>query len=211
MSRKKVLWIMVALLVIAAASWGPVVSQVEQAKYSVAESHGAIEIRDYEPMIVAQARVSGARKPAISEGFRTIADFIFGNNTASQKVSMTAPVTQQTSQAIAMTAPVIQQPAENDTWEVRFVMPAEFTRETLPKPNNPDIQIIEVPAKRFVVIRFSGSSDDALLAKKKQALQSFIANKKLSAISEPTFAFFNPPWTLPILRRNEVMIEIARN
>lgn len=211
MSRRKVLWIILAMVVLAGVSWGPIVSNVEQAKYTVVESFGNIEIRNYDPMIVAQAQVSGVRKDAISQGFRTIADYIFGNNIANQSVAMTAPVTQQQSQAIAMTAPVIQQPAENNQWIVRFVMPSQYTIETLPKPKNPDVTLVEVPAKRLAAIRFSGSSDDTLLAARKQELLAFLAEKKLTPVSEPTFAFFNPPWTLPILRRNEVMVEISTN
>jgi hypothetical protein len=81
------------------------VSNVEQPKYNVVESSSNIEVRDYEPMIVAEAEVSGERREAIGKGFRIIADYIFGNNNAAQKVRMTAPVTQQGSEKIAMTAP----------------------------------------------------------------------------------------------------------
>ena len=68
---------------------------------------------------------------------------------------MTAPVTQQGSEKIAMTAPVTQQ-GDGNTWRVRFIMPSSYTMETLPKPNNPTVELKEVPAKRYVVIRFAG-------------------------------------------------------
>ncbi len=201
-------WIAVAVVAAGAALWGPMVSNVEQAGYTVIETHGAIEIRDYAPMIVAQTEVSGARDEAISKGFRTIADYIFGNNTAQQKVAMTAPVIQQPSEKIAMTAPVIQQ-GEGDQWQVRFVMPSEYRMDTLPTPKNNAVDIKEIPGKRFVVIRFSGMADEEMLAEQTTALNSFIKEKGLEPLSPPAYAFFNPPWTLPPLRRNEVMVEVA--
>lgn len=207
--RKRMLWIIVAVAILGGVLWGPIVSNVEQSKYTVVESHNDIELRDYAPMIVAEAEVSGERAQAINQGFRIIADYIFGNNAAAQKVAMTAPVTQQQSEKIAMTAPVMQQ-SRGDVWNVRFVMPASYTLETLPKPNNPAVKLKEVKGRRFAVIRFSGGSGEENLKKHKQALLEFISAKKLSALSEPTYAFYNPPWTLPFLRRNEVMVEIAR-
>ena len=203
-------WIAVAVVAAGAALWGPIVSNVEQAGYTVVEAHGAIEIRDYAPMIVAQTEVSGPRDEAISKGFRTIADYIFGNNTAQQKVAMTAPVIQQPSEKIAMTAPVIQQ-GEGDQWQVRFVMPSEYRMDTLPTPKNHAVDIKEIPGKRFVVIRFSGMADEKMLAEQTATLNAFLKEKGLEPLSPPAYAFFNPPWTLPPLRRNEVMVEIANH
>ena len=198
----------VAVLLLGAALWGPIASNVEHPKYAVVESSGNIEIRDYAPMIVAEARVSGERRDAISNGFRIIADYIFRNNTAAQKVPMTAPVTQQRSEKIAMTAPVTQQ-ADGNTWRVRFIMPSSFTIDTLPKPNNPAVELKEMPAKRFAVILFSGMAGEESLKLHAKELNDFISAKKLTPLSAPTYAFYNPPWTLPFLRRNEVMLEIA--
>ena len=209
--RKKLMWWLIAGLVVVlvgAALWGPIVSNVEQPNYKVAERSGGIEIRDYAPMIVAEAQVSGDRREAISKGFRIIADYIFGNNTAAQKVPMTAPVTQQGSEKIAMTAPVTQLGAGN-SWKVHFVMPSSYTMETLPKPNNPAVVLKEIGGKRFAVIRFSGTAGEDSLWGHTKELYDFISAKNLKALSAPTYAFYNPPWTLPFLRRNEVMVEIA--
>ena len=206
--RKRMLWIIVAMAILGGVLWGPIVSNVQQAKYTVVESHNDIELRDYAPMIVAEAEVSGERAKAINQGFRIIADYIFSNNAATQKVAMTAPVTQQQSEKIAMTAPVMQQ-SGGDVWKVRFVMPANYTLETLPKPNNLAVKLKEVKGKRFAVIRFSGGSGEENLKKHTQELMDFVSAKKLNALSAPVYAFYNPPWTLPFLRRNEVMVEIA--
>ncbi|MBL0318422.1 MAG: heme-binding protein [Alphaproteobacteria bacterium] len=207
--RKRMLWIIAGVAVIGAAAWGPIMSNVEQAKFEVVESQGDIQIRDYTPMIVAEAEVTGERKEAISQGFRIIADYIFGNNAPKQNVAMTAPVIQQPAKKIAMTAPVTQEGA-GTSWKVRFVMPANYTMDTLPKPNNDAVTLQQVPGKRFAVIRFSGMASEESLKSHTDELQTFISTTKLNAISEPTYAFFNPPWTLPFLRRNEVMVEVAK-
>jgi SOUL heme-binding protein len=208
-SKKLVWWIigMVAVVLLGAALWGPIVSNVENPEYKVAERSGNIEIRDYEPMIVAETEVTGERREAISKGFRIIADYIFGNNTASEKVAMTAPVTQQGSEKIAMTAPVTQQ-GDGNSWRVRFVMPSKYTMDTLPKPNNPAVVLQEIPAKRFAAICFSGTSRQDNLKRYTKKLNDFLRAKNLTPLSAPTYAFYNPPWTLPFLRRNEVLIEI---
>jgi hypothetical protein len=207
--KKPIIWLFAGIVILAVLLTGPIMSNVEQAKYDVIETHGAIELRDYDPMIVAEVSVPGDRKKAIGDGFRLIADYIFGNNISSQKVSMTAPVIQQPGEKIAMTAPVTQQGGEA-LWVVRFVMPSDYTMLTLPKPNNPDVSLKEIAGKRFAVIRFSGLARANRLAAHTNELQAFLLENNLQAVSAPTYAFFNPPWTLPFLRRNEVMIEINR-
>lgn len=205
---KRILWMVLLLTVVGFAAWGPIVSDVEQAQYTVEKTEGKFELRRYEPMIVAETTVKGERKAAINQGFRTIADYIFGNNTTAAKVEMTAPVTQQ-SEKIPMTAPVIQQ-GSGDEWKVRFVMPASYTLATLPKPNNKEVRLRVTPAKRFAVVRFSGVAGEQSIAKNTETLMAAVTEQKLRALAAPTLAFYNPPWTLPFLRRNEVMVEIAR-
>lgn len=193
--KKWIIWLLIGIVILAAVLWGPLMSNVEQAKYDVIETHGSIEIREYTPMIVAEVSVSGDREKAISDGFRMIADYIFGNNISSQKVAMTAPVTQQGSKA---------------DWVVRFVMPSGYTMQMLPKANNPEVSLKEITGKRFAVIRFSGLAKSNSLETHTKELKAFILAQDLQAVSKATYAFFNPPWTLPFLRRNEVMIEINR-
>lgn len=203
------MWLMIAgVVAIGAAAWGPVASNVEQARYETMASDGEIEIRSYAAMIVAETEVTGARKEAINQGFQRIADYIFGNNTPNQKVAMTAPVIQQPSETIAMTAPVTQE-AVGTAWKIRFVMPAEYTMDTLPRPTTDTVTLKQVPGKRLAVIRFSGTADDAMLEQKTKALQNYLEKHQLTPRATPVYAFYNPPWTLPFLRRNEVMIEIA--
>jgi SOUL heme-binding protein len=199
--------LVIGLVVLVAALSGNIMSNVEQPKYIVVESDWGIEIRDYAATIVAEVDVAGERKQAISEGFRDLADYIFGNNLSSRKVAMTA-LTQQASEKISITAPVIQQ-GQGDSWQVRFVMPASYTMATLPKPKNPAVKLREIGTKRFAVIRFSGLAGEGSLTRHTDRLTELVRAKKLTAASAPIYAFYNPPWTLPFLRRNEVMIEVA--
>lgn len=186
---------------------GSIMSHVEQPDYKLITSKENIEIRDYAPLILAQVEVSGERKQAINEGFKILADYIFGNNTTNQKMEMKAEVTNEISEKMAMTAPVLQE-QHMDKWKVKFVMPKKYSIETLPKPNFKDVVLIPVPARRFAVIRFSGIADDEIIKQHKEELKAYILAEKLEPIGEPILAFYNPPWTIPFLRRNEVMIEI---
>jgi len=224
--NKKIKYILLTLLfaaILTIVFAGVYMSDVELAKYDVVKTAGKIEIRDYAPMIVAEVEVGGERKEAINQGFRMIADFIFGNNAPAKKVAMTTPVIQQKSEQIAMTAPVIQQKSEQiamtapviqesvgDKWKVRFVMPANYTLDTLPRPNNNKVRLEEIDSKRYAVISFSGIADTGKLQRKTKELAEYVKAESMQPLSVETYAFFNPPWTLPFFRRNEVMIEIAK-
>ncbi|MFM8392058.1 MAG: SOUL family heme-binding protein, partial [Methylophilaceae bacterium] len=184
----------------------------EEPKFSLLEKDQSFELRLYEPKIIAEVEVDGDMSAASRKGFRQIADFIFGNNTAqsgkSEKISMTAPVAiKPASEKIVMTAPVSVQQSEKG-WRVSFVMPSQYTLETLPKPNNPQISIKQLPAKKFALIRFSGLVDEEKMQAKSAELNQWITMKKLNPVGIPELARYNPPWTLPFLRRNELMVEV---
>lgn len=188
-------------------------SDIKEPSYKVIAQDKNIEIRQYDPMIVASVLVEGARDEAINKGFQKLADFIFGNNTlpnqkASDKIAMTAPVIQEPSEAIEMTAPVIQE-SVNNQWVIRFVMPEHYTMETLPKPNNDDVKISQTDTMTRAVVRFSGFATNNNLQKHENMLRAWLDNNDQYIIDGvPYFAFYDPPWTLPFLRRNEVMIPV---
>jgi hypothetical protein len=197
------------LLVIFAISLGPIMSNVEHAQYTVAQKSGTIEVRDYTPRIVAETQVSGDRQEAMKQGFRIIADYIFGNNVSSSKVPMTAPVMQEPGGKNSTIAPVIQdKDGSSDLWAISFVMPSSYTMETLPKPKNEAVRLKEIPSKRYAVVRFSGTPTQEKLMSEQSLLDHFINEKNLKSLSLPIYSFFNPPWTLPFLRRNEIMMEV---
>lgn len=189
---------------------------IEEPNYTVLSQVEDFELRRYDEQLVAQTWVSGDQDTASRQGFKILADYIFGNNTApsgeSSKISMTAPVTMQSdnlngqaSQKIAMTAPVSMQ-QNNGKWRVQFTMPSQYTMQTLPKPNNPDVKIVQVPAQTYGVIKFSGLAGSKKVAKKTETLKSWMQTQKLVITGTPELARYNPPWTLPFMRRNEVMI-----
>ncbi|MBY0613438.1 MAG: heme-binding protein [Beijerinckiaceae bacterium] len=182
-------------------------SRVEQPEYKIESVAGSIEIRSYGPMIAAEAVVEGERVAAIREGFRLIAAYIFGANEPNAKIAMTAPVQQQ-KQTIAMTAPVTQQGA-GTAWVVRFIMPKSSTIETLPKPNDRRVSLKPLPSRRFVAITFSGFGSDDAIEDHTQELRRYASEHGRVTVGQPLLAFYDPPWTLPFLRRNEVMLELA--
>jgi len=188
---------------------------IEEPKYALVEKSGAFELRAYAPKVLAETLVDGSLDAASSVGFRRIADYIFGNNTAhnggNEKISMTAPVTmaaksdKSVSEKISMTAPVTMQQTDGK-WRMYFVMPSQYTLSTLPTPNNPAVTLRELPATRMAVIRFSGLAGEDKTAKKTAELMAWLKSKNIVPIGEPELARYNPPWTLPFLRRNEVMV-----
>ena len=197
----------IALILIVGVLAGPVMSDVEKPDYKVIQSEQNIEIRQYEPMIIAEVEVDGKREDAIGDGFRLLADYIFGNNTVQQVISMTAPVQQKENQKIAMTAPV-QQQSTGKSWLMSFVMPSKYSMDSLPKPNNDRVRLKEILTTKFVVVDFSGTNSNENIAEHEKQLLNYIEANKLKITGSPKYAFYNAPWTLPFMRRNEVMIEI---
>ncbi len=197
--------------------WVYYVNNVEQPAYTVVRSKGAVEVRDYPRLLVAEVVRSGERWEAVRSGFRPLANYIFAKERGGDAISMTAPVTQSSNEKIAMTAPVTQTPGGDGTapekgareWTVRFIMPSKYTRETLPAPGGGDVTIRDVPARRMAAIRFSGVATDELLAEQEAQLRDWIKGEGLTVRGVATFAYYNDPWTPSFLRRNEVMVELA--
>lgn len=186
---------------------GPIMSNVEQPNYKIRSSVGKTEIRVYEPMILAEVLVQGLRTEAGKKGFRILADYIFGNNVVQRDIAMTAPVQQQGNKKISMTAPVKQE-QENNAWKISFVMPSEYSITTIPQPNNKKILLHRIPQKTYIVMRFSGANTNENIEKYEKELLDYTTDQKINIIGSPKYAFYNPPWTLPFMRRNEIIIEI---
>lgn len=200
------LFIAVALLLLSGA-----VMAYEEPKYDVIAKYDAFELRAYKPIIVAETLVDGSMDDASSKGFRLIADYIFGNNKSnagsSEKISMTVPVAMAPkSEKISMTIPVSMQEYAGK-WRMYFVMPSKYTLKTLPVPNNTDVKLREVAAKKYAVLRFSGLAGEEKTAKKTDELLAWLQDKKIKPTGTPELARYNAPWTLPFLRRNEVMVQ----
>lgn len=185
---------------------------IEEPKYSLTEKSNNFEIRAYDAMVVAETLVDGNLDQASSVGFKRIADYIFGNNTSrngvSEKISMTAPVTLGLkNEKISMTAPV-SMTQDSGKWRIYFVMPSKYTFETLPTPNNKAVTLRALPARNFAVLRFSGLAGEEKTAKKIEELLTWLKTKNIQPIGSSELARYNPPWTLPFLRRNEILVQI---
>ena len=181
---------------------------LEEAKYTVIMREGSFELRQYEPHIVAETMVKGDYDKAGNEGFRRLFKYISGGNQKKQSIAMTAPVSQDAGpEKIAMTAPVSQEQTGGQ-WRIAFVMPSEYTLDTLPQPVDPKVLLKQVPARRMAAITYSGSWSKARYEEHKALLEAFIQKQKLSPLGEPVLARYNSPFTLWFLRRNEVLIPV---
>jgi DNA gyrase inhibitor GyrI len=192
------LGILGGLAALAVGAWIYVVSTVEQPKYTLVSQDGAIEVRDYPALVVAEVTRLGDRNSAVRAGFGPLAGYIFAKNRSGESVSMTTPV--------------IQMPtgSADQTRLVRFVMPAKYTLETLPKAGNDDVRLLQVPPARRAAIRFSGVATDRLIATNETILREWLAARRITILGAPTFAYYNDPFTPGPLWRNEVMFDVER-
>ena len=195
----------------------------EEPQYQLLFDDHEMEIRQYAPILIAEVYVDGDMDEASNKGFRLIANYIFGNNQAvnkpdSEKIAMTTPVTIEPQTAkIAMTTPVTVEPIPRDmamqasnAWRVQFVMPSQYNLATIPKPNNSAVRLREIPEKYFVVLQYSGLNTVSKVQQRTDQALDWIKSKGLTIKGAPQLSRYNPPWTLPMFRRNEILIEIAK-
>lgn len=142
-------------------------------------------------------------------GFRKLAGYIFGGNHRDESIAMTAPVSQQSGDKIAMTAPVVQSREEGQS-TIRFFMPAKWSMATLPQPDDDDVTLVELPAETYAVLRFSGDRGANAVRARTEKLQKVLRDNDVEATGEPLAWFYDPPWTLPFRRRNEIAIPVRQ-
>lgn len=182
---------------------------IEEAPFTVEKQDAAFEIRVYAPHLLAETVVDGTLEEAGNQAFGRLFRYISGANRSRSKVAMTAPVAQQRAgEKIAMTAPVGQQRVQ-DKWAVSFTMPAGYTLETLPVPDDPQIKLRLVPARRMAAVRYSGFWSEKSYLSHKQALEAWMRAKGLTATGDPVWARYNSPFALWFLRRNEILIPVV--
>ena len=187
--------------------------RVAEPAYTVVKKSGDVELRRYAPVVRAVTVVSDVGwDQALNEGFRRLAGYIFGGNTKRQSIAMTAPVTAQpasSSMQIAMTAPVTAQPATRGV-RVTFTMPAEHTLATLPTPHDRSVTLEAVDERLVAVRRFSGFASAGASERERTALGNGLSALGVVALGEVELARYDPPWTLPFLRRNEVAVDVEQ-
>lgn len=198
MNKAKRMLLLIALLAVAvvaglAVFWYVQTRNVEIARYAVVEADGPIEIRDYPALTVAEVTRTGSRDQAVRAGFGPLARYIFASDRGGEKIAMTAPVTQSEA---------------GNAWTIRFIMPSGYTLDSLPKPSAADVKLVELPPTRYVAIRFSGWWSDTLFTEKNAELLAWMRARGMTPAGEPTFAYYNDPFTPGFLRRNEILYEI---
>ena len=205
------IFITLVVIIVLWSIWGFFGSRVEQANYTVVRKMNGYEIREYPGHIVAQTTVQGSYGESMSKGFRIVAGYIFGANKKKESIAMTAPVIAQkggnTSERIAMTAPVLAV-SEGDSQIISFGMPRSYTMETLPTPNDPRVNIVMIPARKYAVMRFSWYRSDARIKRMQEKLLAALARDGIVAQGSTAYAGYNAPWTPPWMNRNEVLVEI---
>jgi effector-binding domain-containing protein len=200
-------WVVLLVAVaIAIALLGDFGVASESPNYEVTETIGEVEIRKYAPYLVAETRVDGSLEDAGNQGFRILAKYIFGDNRGKQKIAMTAPVSQEKTDGveIAMTAPVTQRRA-GEQFTIQFMMPSEYSLETLPEPNDSRIEIREVPGRRLAAIRYSGRWSEKNYEENLKKLLETLSREGYEPEGEPVWARYDPPFKPWFMRRNEIL------
>ena len=187
----------------------PLFSQaVEEPNYDVVQQLDGAELRQYAAYVVAQVLVSGPADQAGSQAFPILAGYIFGKNKGARKFDMTAPVIQAAAPVkMEMTAPVTQAAAVGG-YLVQFVLPKGVTLASAPEPDDPRVQLREVPGSRVAVIRYSGFWSQSNYDEHLGQLQAALRAAQISWRGEPTLSRYNPPFTPWFMRRNEIWLTV---
>ena len=197
-----------AILLPTAAFWSVAAMAIDEPGHTVTEREEPFEIRDYQSYVVAETLVDGAFESVGNEGFQRLFRYISGANRAAEKIAMTAPVEQEAASArIPMTAPVEQERA-GGRWRIAFVLPGSYTLATAPRPTDDRVVLAEVPPRRMAVVRYRGTWSEARYGEELAGLRKFIDERGLTAIGEPVFARYDPPFMPWFLRRNEIQIRV---
>ncbi|WP_375481349.1 heme-binding protein [uncultured Mycobacterium sp.] len=186
----------------------------EEPPYVIVRKIGDLEIRRYGSRIAAETVIDADEERARSEGFRRLAGYIFGGNRTRSKIAMTAPVSQEqayssTGERIAMTAPVSAARGA-DGWVIRFFMPTKWTLDTLPEPDDPAVHLVTVPAATLAVLRFSGYPRPGAIQQRTAELLRALRDTDFVPDGAPQAWFYDPPWTVPPLRRNEIAVTVNK-
>ena len=179
---------------------------VEKPRYEVLRRAGPVEIRRYPPMVFAETEVEGRFDEALREGFRRLARYIFGSN--DRAANAPARLIRTAHEKLAMTAPVTTQP-QNGARTVAFVMPSRRSMTDLPRPHDPRVHLRQQDAQTIAALKFRGRYGEGRVREAAGELMAELAKHGLRAKGEPTFAGYDPPFTLPPLRRNEVWVELV--
>ena len=199
--------LIIIIIMLSSITGGSAIATAE-VKYKVVVKAKDFELRDYPAHVVAETVVDGTLEDAGNKAFSRLFGYISGKNRSQDKIAMTAPVSQKpASEKIAMTAPVGQQRAEGG-WVVSFTMPVSYTLETLPVPEDPEVKLRQIPARRMASVQYSGTWSESRYLRYRQDLELWIEKNGLRIQDEPVWARYNSPFTPWFLRRNEILIPV---
>lgn len=191
------------------------VRTTEEARYTIEKKDQNIEVRRYQPVMTVETFVEESNfHDATGIAFQRLFNYISGANISADDISMTAPVLAEPSPKngddIAMTSPVLVTPSDNERrgWTLKFVLPASFTAATAPQPTDLLVKLKQVPEKLVAAISYAGLWSESNYQEQTRRLESWLVSHRYTSISLPSFAGYDPPWALPFLRRNEVLIDV---
>ena len=180
----------------------------KEPNYKILDKEEYFEVREYSEMLVAQTTTAGTYKESSGQNFKRLAGYIFGNNAINENIPMTTPVLQQKkSEKMAMTVPVYQQ-QEASSWTMTFILPSKYTLETVPTPLDKKIYVKVLSNVKVATLQFNGSMNEGNIKQHTQKLKNWVKDKNYSVMATAYSASYDPPWTLPMLRRNEIHLPI---
>ena len=160
----------------------------EESPFNIVHQTDVYEIRHYVDRLAVQATYDNQNR-----SFRMLFNYISGENIDSEKVKMTTPVTSS---------------GEDSEMVMQFYLPSKFTKKTAPVPTNPKVKLINIEEGQYAVIKYSGRITDKNFDKHKKILRENLIKDKIEIIGPAIKAVYNGPFTLPMLRRNEVMFQV---
>jgi hypothetical protein len=190
------------LIVVTLFFVAPAWAEYEQPSYSLLLQQDGLEIRDYVPAVVVETQVVASRRDAAGDAFRSLFNYISGNNDASLEIPMTSPVTQ--------TYAGRERDNVGDKWAVRFFLPVSLRAENIPKPLQQGVDIVALGAQRFASVSFKGTQNNKKVAKNTARLRQFIAENGYQVSGRPVYVFYDPPFVPWFLRDNEILLPVER-
>ncbi|KAL3690566.1 hypothetical protein R1sor_016875 [Riccia sorocarpa] len=195
------------------------VPDLETIPYRVISKKQGYQIREVESYLIAETDMPGTTGfdfMSSGQAFNTLADYIFGKNKGRETMEMTTPVitrrNEPKSQKMEMTTPVFTQKASSTgSWRMSFLLPSKFDEENIPIPENSSVKIRRVPSKLVAVTAFPGYVTDDLVKRKERELRQALQRDgqvRVKDSIQPDIAQYNPPFTPPFMRRNELSLEV---
>ncbi len=186
-----------------------VVNSIESPLSRNHEQRSGYEIRDQGPYLMARVQIDGPWSEALDEGRHIIGGYLAGDNTTQSSIALTLPVDIQEPEGepIALAAPVVQE-GKNGQWLVSFILPSKYTSDTVPRPNDPRIRLIAVPAQRIAVLTFGGWVDRPRVQERQEEVKRLLKQDNETIISPFRVVQYGTPWVPPFVRRNEIVVTI---